>query len=135
MKKIKLLIDNLLSNIEKINPDLYRKISYDGYKKYSEILNNIKYNDKYFFHGVCVEISKYCNRKCHYCPNKDYETPKEFMSWEVFKNIVKELKEKYKLSYLVISLAILRPPSFLFFCTNDTASDVPTYSFLLDTTI
>ena len=38
------------------------------------------------------------------------------------------------LSYLVISLAILRPPSFLFFCTNDIASDVPNYSFPLDTT-
>lgn len=92
MKRIKLFFDKILSNIEKLNPDLYRKIVYDGYKIYSEIANYIKYKDKYFFHGVCVEISTYCNRKCHYCPNKDYETPKEFMSWDIFKRIVEELK-------------------------------------------
>ena len=92
MKRIKLFFDKILSNIEKLNPDLYRKIVYDGYKIYSEIANYIKYKDKYFFHGVCVEISTYCNRKCHYCPNKDYETPKNFMSWDIFKRIVEELK-------------------------------------------
>ena len=93
MKKIKLLIDKILAKIEQFNPDLYRKISYDGYKKYSEMMNYIKYKDRYFFHGVCVEISTYCNRKCHYCPNKDYETPKEFMNFDVFKHIVEELKK------------------------------------------
>lgn len=92
MKRIKLLFDKILSNIEKINPDLYRKIVYDGYKKYSEIANKIKYNDKYFFRDVCVEISTYCNRKCRYCPNKDYETPKEYMSWDIFKCAIEQLK-------------------------------------------
>ena len=50
MKKIKLLIDKILAKIEQFNPDLYRKISYDGYKKYSEMMNYIKYKDRYFFH-------------------------------------------------------------------------------------
>ncbi|TXJ39640.1 radical SAM/SPASM domain-containing protein [Brachyspira pilosicoli] len=93
MKKIKIFLDALISNIEKYNPDLYRRLVYDGYKKYSYIVNYIKYKDKYFFHGVCVEISTFCNRKCHYCPNKDYETPKKFMDWDTFKLVVSRLQD------------------------------------------
>ena len=94
MKSIKLFLDKILSNIEKISPDLYRNIVYEnGYKIYSEIANSIKYKDKYFFHSVSLEISTYCNRKCHYCPNKDYETPKNFMSWDIFKSAIAQLKD------------------------------------------
>ena len=94
MKSIKLFLDKILSNIEKISPDLYRNIVYEnGYKIYSEIANSIKYKDKYFFHSVSLEISTYCNRKCHYCPNKDYETPKNFMSWGIFKSAIAQLKD------------------------------------------
>ena len=94
MKSIKLFLDKILSNIEKISPDLYRNIVYEnGYKIYSEIANSIKYKDKYFFHSVSLEISTYCNRKCHYCPNKDYETPKKFMSWGIFKSAIAQLKD------------------------------------------
>ena len=94
MKSIKLFLDKILSNIEKISPDLYRNIVYEnGYKIYSEIANSIKHKDKYFFHSVSLEISTYCNRKCHYCPNKDYETPKNFMSWDIFKSAIAQLKD------------------------------------------
>lgn len=94
MKKLKILLDKyILNKAEKINPHLYRFLTYNLYKVYSEIANQIKYKDKYFFHSVSLEISTYCNRKCHYCPNKDYETPKEFMSWDIFKSAIAQLKE------------------------------------------
>ena len=93
MKSIKLFYDKILNNIEKINPHLYRFLTYNLYKIYSEIANSIKYKDKYFFHSVSLEISTYCNRKCHYCPNKDYETPKNFMSWDIFKSAITQLKD------------------------------------------
>ena len=93
MKSIKLFYDKILNNIEKINPHLYRFLTYNLYKIYSEIANSIKYKDKYFFHSVSLEISTYCNRKCHYCPNKDYETPKNFMSWDIFKSAIARLKD------------------------------------------
>ncbi|WP_297204175.1 radical SAM protein [uncultured Brachyspira sp.] len=93
IKKIKILLDKyFITGLEKINPDLYRLMTYNTNKIYSEIVNSIKYKDKYFFHSVSLEISSYCNRKCHYCPNKDNETPKEFMSWDIFKHSVEELK-------------------------------------------
>ncbi|MCZ9956224.1 hypothetical protein [Brachyspira hyodysenteriae] len=94
MKKLKMFLDKyFLTKLEKISPDLYRRITYDGYKKLSEYASLIKYKDMYFFYMVQLEISTYCNRKCHYCPNKDYETPKEFMSWEVFKKAIEDLKK------------------------------------------
>ena len=73
MKKIKILLDKLiLTKIDKINPRLYRFLTYDIYRKiYSPFINRIKYKDKYFFHSVGIETSTYCNRKCDYCPNKD----------------------------------------------------------------
>ena len=93
MKKIKLLFDKLILNkLEKINPIFYRTIMFHLDKKYSEFVNSIKYKDKHFFNLVYLEISTYCNRKCSYCPNKYYDTPKEFMSWELIKHIVEELK-------------------------------------------
>ncbi|MBT8720404.1 SPASM domain-containing protein [Brachyspira hyodysenteriae] len=94
MKKFRIFIDKyFLSKIEKINPYLYRFLTLDLYRWYSDYYNLIKYKDKYFFNIVSVEISTYCNRKCHYCPNKDYDTPKEFMQWNVFEHIIEELKK------------------------------------------
>ncbi|HJH55528.1 MAG TPA: radical SAM protein [Brachyspira hyodysenteriae] len=111
MKKLKMFLDKyFLTKLEKISPDLYRRVTYDGYKKFSEISSLIKHKDRYFFHNVAIEISTYCNRKCHYCPNKDYETPKEFMSWEIFKKIISDLKDiKYS---GVIYLSLFNEPLF-----------------------
>ncbi|MBW5410654.1 radical SAM/SPASM domain-containing protein [Brachyspira hampsonii] len=105
MKKIKMFLDKyFLTKLEKISPDLYRRITYDGYKKFSEYASAIKHKDRYFFHNVTIEISTYCNRKCDYCPNKDYETPKEFMSWEIFKKIISDLKNIKYSGVLYLSL-------------------------------
>ena len=111
MKKIKMFLDKyFLTKLEKISPDLYRRVTYDGYKKFSEYASLIKHKDRYFFHNVAIEISTYCNRKCDYCPNKDNETPKEFMSWEIFKKIISDLKE---LKYSgVIYLSLYNEPLF-----------------------
>ena len=90
---IKMILDKyILSKLSYINPDLYRFLVFDCYKKMTETINLIKYNDKYFFYTVSFEISVYCNRKCWYCPNKDNETPKEFMYWDIFTHAVEELK-------------------------------------------
>ncbi|KLI35204.1 radical SAM superfamily [Brachyspira hyodysenteriae] len=111
MKKLKMFLDKyFLTKLEKISPDLYRRITYDGYKKLSEYASLIKYKDMYFFYMVQLEISTYCNRKCHYCPNKDYETPKEFMSWEVFKKAIEDLK---KINFTgIIHLTLYNEPLF-----------------------
>lgn len=95
MKKIKMLLDKLiLTKIDKINPRLYRFLTYDIYRKiYSPFINRIKYKDKYFFHSVSIETSTYCNRKCDYCPNKDNETPKKYIDKQIFEEAIRQLKE------------------------------------------
>ena len=90
---LKMILDKyIMSKINIISPNLYRFITFECYKKLTELSNLIKYKDKYFFHSISIEISTYCNRKCWYCPNKDNETPKEFMSWDTFKKIINDLK-------------------------------------------
>lgn len=95
MKKIKMLLDKLiLTKIDKINPRLYRFLTYDIYRKiYSPFINRIKYKDKYFFHSVSIETSTYCNRKCDYCPNKDNETPKNYIDKQIFQEAIRQLKK------------------------------------------
>lgn len=95
MKKIKMLLDKLiLTKIDKINTNLYRFLTYDIYRKiYSPIINKIKYNDKHFFHSVSIETSTYCNRKCDYCPNKDNETPKNYIDKQIFQEAIRQLKK------------------------------------------
>lgn len=101
MRNILIFLDMvLLSKIEKINPRLYFFIRFDLYKKYCVAINYIKHRDPFYFQSVNVGISTYCNRKCDYCPNKNYETPKKFMKEELFYNIVEQLKEiKYDGSF------------------------------------
>lgn len=112
MLNVKLLVDKLfLTKIEKINPRLYRFLTYDIYRRvYSPIINLFRYKDKYFFDEVAIEISTYCNRKCDYCANKNYESKKEFMSQEVFYEIIKQLKG-IKFSG-IISYAFFNEPLF-----------------------
>lgn len=52
-----------------------------------------KYGYADFFWSVAIEISTYCNRRCYYCPNSRYDTPREYMSEELFKKIIQNLKE------------------------------------------
>lgn len=133
MKKLKMFLDKyFLTKLEKISPDLYRRVTYDGYKKFSEISSLIKHKDRYFFHNVAIEISTYCNRKCHYCPNKDYETPKEFMSWEIFKKIISDLKDiKYSgVLYLTLYNEPLFDDRFIEF-TKYIKSELPEVTQLL----
>ncbi|MBT8720403.1 radical SAM/SPASM domain-containing protein [Brachyspira hyodysenteriae] len=101
MKKIKTFLDKyFLYHISNRFPSVFRFYS-QLYEIFFEIYNFIKYRDKYFFHAVSFEISTYCNRKCWYCPNKDNETPKEYMSLEIFHHAVEELK-KLKFSGSII---------------------------------
>lgn len=101
MKKLKIFIDKfIITKIEKLNPKLYRFLTYNFYKEYTKLVNLFKYKDKYFFHSISIEISSYCNRKCNYCPNKYNDTPKEFMSWDIFICSIDELR-KIKYSGIV----------------------------------
>ena len=52
-----------------------------------------KYGYADFFWVIAIEISTFCNRSCYYCPNSKHETPKEYMSREVFKKVIQDLRE------------------------------------------
>lgn len=93
MKKIKIFFyDFILSKIAKKHPHLYLILIDNLYNLYSKIANFIKYGDPHFIRSINIEICTYCNRKCDYCPNKHYETPKKFMDEKVFYRIIFELK-------------------------------------------
>ncbi|OEJ15807.1 radical SAM superfamily [Brachyspira hampsonii] len=94
MKNIKLLIDKyIFTKFDKHFPRLYRFLTLDLYSNiYTPIINKIRYKDKYFFNEVIIEINTYCNRKCDYCPNKYQESPKNYMSEDVFYRIIEQLK-------------------------------------------
>lgn len=51
-----------------------------------------KYGYSDFFRVVAIEISTECNRRCYYCPNSIHGTPREFMSEDIFKKIIADLK-------------------------------------------
>lgn len=90
----KMILDKyVMTKLNAISPDLYRFITFECYKKLTEISSFMQYEDRYFFHTVSFEISVYCNRKCWYCPNVDNETPNEFMSFDIFKKSIEELKK------------------------------------------
>ena len=48
---------------------------------------------KKFVFLVNLELSTYCNRKCDYCPVSLYPREQEYMSEELFKKIIGELKD------------------------------------------
>lgn len=87
----KFIDEKILYNISKKHKSIYRFYT-SFYDKLVPYFNLIKYKDKYFFYSVAFEISTYCNRKCWYCPNKDNETPKEFMDFSIFEKAIEELK-------------------------------------------
>lgn len=57
------------------------------------LINWARYRDPYFFRAVSIEISKWCNRTCSYCPNSSFKTPKEFMPIELFDVALGRLQE------------------------------------------
>lgn len=93
-KKILLFINgNILSKIEKSNLKLYIFLRFTIVNGIYKILKFIKYGDKYFFDAISIEINTYCNRRCEYCPNKDYEPKNNFMEDTTFKTIISQLKK------------------------------------------
>jgi len=70
------------------------------------------------FTSIAVEIAAKCNRHCHFCPNDYFKRPDEFMSNEMFYNIVAELKSlRYK-------------GRFEFYIYNEPTRDVRLISFI-----
>jgi len=60
---------------------------------YQQLSNWWHYGDRFFFLSVTMEVSVYCNRTCSYCPNTHHETPREFMSEEIFAMALNRLRE------------------------------------------
>jgi sulfatase maturation enzyme AslB (radical SAM superfamily) len=60
---------------------------------YQRTTNWWKYGDPNFPRTIAIEISVFCNRTCHYCPNTSNKTPKIFMSEEMFDLSLQRLVE------------------------------------------
>ena len=60
---------------------------------YQRSVNWLRYGDPHFPRAVAIEISVFCNRSCHYCPNSTNKTPKVFMSEEMFDVALRRLAE------------------------------------------
>jgi radical SAM protein with 4Fe4S-binding SPASM domain len=64
-----------------------------------KVLSNLNIIDPFsdVFQELEFETTSYCNRKCHYCPNVDFERLGEeasfFMKDEVFQTLVDQLKD------------------------------------------
>lgn len=93
MKKFKLFLRNtakkLFPNMSAEQWDFIRRV----YVFYAKLSNLFKYGDYNFFTGISVEISTYCNRKCSYCPNYNYETPKLYADENIVYKTVDYLAE------------------------------------------
>ena len=93
MKKFKLFLRNtakkLFPNMSAEQWDFIRRV----YVFYAKLSNLFKYGDYNFFTGISVEISTYCNRKCSYCPNYNYETPKLYADENIVYKIIDYLAE------------------------------------------
>ena len=93
MKKIKLFLRNtakkLFPNMSAEQWDFIRRV----YVFYAKLSNLFKYGDYNFFTGISVEISTYCNRKCSYCPNYNYETPKLYADGNIVYKAIDYLAE------------------------------------------
>lgn len=93
MKKFKLFLRNtakkLFPNMSAEQWDFIRRV----YVFYAKLSNLFKYGDYNFFTGISVEISTYCNRKCSYCPNYNYETPKLYADENIVYKAIDYLAE------------------------------------------
>lgn len=93
MKKFKLFLRNtakkLFPNMSAEQWDFIRRV----YVFYAKLSNLFKYRDYNFFTGISVEISTYCNRKCSYCPNYNYETPKLYADENIVYKTIDYLTE------------------------------------------
>lgn len=93
MKKFKLFLRNtakkLFPNMSAEQWDFIRRV----YVFYAKLSNLFKYGDYNFFTGISIEISTYCNRKCSYCPNYNYETPKLYADENIVYKAIDYLAE------------------------------------------
>jgi GTP 3',8-cyclase len=60
---------------------------------YQHFHNLIKYGDWWFPRSICVEVSKWCNRTCSYCPNVTNKTPTEFMPMDKIEAVFNRISE------------------------------------------
>ena len=56
-------------------------------------MNWVRYSDANFPRTIAIEISVFCNRTCHYCPNSTNKTPKLFMSDQMFDLALRRLAD------------------------------------------
>lgn len=93
MKKIKLFLRNtakkLLPNMSAEQLYFIEKI----YSFYAKLSNLLKYGDYNFLTGISIETSTYCNRKCHYCPNCHYETPKLYADEKIIYKAIDDISK------------------------------------------
>ena len=68
--------------------------SFSGIARTLQSLNGWwRYGDSHFPRSFSIEISKFCNRTCSYCPNSIHETPKENISNENYEKFISRLAE------------------------------------------
>ncbi len=60
---------------------------------YQHLHSWFRYGEWNFYQCISLEVSVFCNRTCSYCPNTSYETPREFMSEEVFSTAIKRMQD------------------------------------------
>ena len=60
---------------------------------YQRSVHFLRYGDAHFPRTIALEISVFCNRTCHYCPNSTNETPKIFMTDEMFEVALNRMSE------------------------------------------
>lgn len=79
------LIHFLRKNFPKLFPQAVRI--------YQDYGNLIKYGDRNFPRSFSIEISKFCNRTCSYCPNSSNKTPVENIDLAIYDKICDRLAE------------------------------------------
>lgn len=80
----------LLFATKRLLPDKARA---RGIRTYQRFLHALKYGDANFPRTMALEISVFCNRTCHYCPNTNNVTPKVFMTQTMFSLAITRLME------------------------------------------
>jgi radical SAM protein with 4Fe4S-binding SPASM domain len=61
--------------------------------RYFRSVNWWKYDDADFPYSVTIETATHCNRACYYCPNSVNTIPRAEMPWELFRAVIKRLKD------------------------------------------